>query len=217
MDAFEQSAFKPDRKRLRTAAYEDVEEALVIWFKSRRDQNVPISGSILRAKAEELSKELGHVELKCSSGWLQQFKERHAIVQKKICGESASVSTETCDLWIEHTLPTLLNGYELKNVFNADELGLFYKLLPNKTLCFKNESCHGGKHSKDRVTVLVGANADGSEKLPLLVIGKSKKPRCFENVNSLPVVYDASKKAWMNSTIFTSWLRQLDKRFAQQQ
>ena len=54
-------------------------------------------------------------------------------------------------------------------------------------------------------TVLVGANADGSEKLPLLVIGKSKKPRCFENVNSLPVVYDASKKAWMNSTIFTSW------------
>ena len=217
MDAFEQSAFKPDRKRLRTAAYEDVEEALVIWFKSRRDQNVPISGSILRAKAEELSKELGHVEFQCSSGWLQRFKERHAIVQKKICGESASVSTETCDLWIEHTLPTLLDGYELKNIINADETGLFYKLLPNKTLCFKNEPCHGGKHSKDRVTVLVGANADGSEKLPLLVIGKSKKPRCFKNVNSLPVVYDASKKAWMNSTIFTSWLRQLDKRFARQQ
>ena len=71
--------------------------------------------------------------------------------------------------------------------------------------------------ARTRVTVLVGANADGSEKLPLLVIGKSKKPRCFKNVNSLPVVYDASKKAWMNSTIFTSWLRQLDKRFARQQ
>ena len=28
LDAFEQSVFKPDRKRLRTAAYEDVEEAL---------------------------------------------------------------------------------------------------------------------------------------------------------------------------------------------
>ena len=34
LDAFEQSAFKPGRKRLRTATQEDVEEALVIWFKS---------------------------------------------------------------------------------------------------------------------------------------------------------------------------------------
>ena len=217
LDAFKQSAFKPGRKRLRTAAHEDVEEALVIWFKGIRDQSVPVSGSILRAKAEELSKKLGHEQFQCSSGWLQRFKERHAIVQKKICGESASVRVETCDLWIEHTLPTLLDGYELKNVFNADETGLFYKLLPNKTLCFKNQPCHGGKHSKDRVTVLVGAHADGSEKLPLLVIGKSKKPRCFKNVNSLPVVYDASKKAWMNSTIFELWLRQLDSRFAHQQ
>ena len=214
LDAFEQSAFKPDRKRLRTAAYEDVEEALVIWFKSRQDQNVPLSGSILWAKADELSKVLGHVDFQCSSGWLQRFKEQHTIVQKKICGESASVSTEMCDLWMEHTLPTLLDGYELKNVFNADETGLFYKLLPNETLCFKNEPCHGGKHNKDRVTVLVGANADGSVKL---VIGKSKRPRCFKNVNLLPVVYDASKKAWMNSTIFTLWLCQLDSRFARQQ
>ena len=124
---------------------------------------------------------------------LQRFKERHAIVQKKISGVSASVSVEMCDLWIEHTLPTLLDGYELKNVFNADETGLL--LLPNKTLCFKKEPCHGGKHNKDRVTDLVGVNADDNGKVPLLVIGKSKKPQCSQNVNSLPVVYDVSKKA----------------------
>lgn len=94
---------------------------------------------------------------------------------------------------------------------------LFYKLLPDKTLTFKEEPCHGGKHCKDRVTVLVGANADGSEKLPLLVIGKSKKLRCFKNVRSLPVQYDASKKSWMNSTIFEPWLRKLDRHFSQQQ
>ena len=214
---FEQSAFKPNRKRLRTAAFEDVEEALVLWLKVIRSQNIPISGSIIRAKAEELAKELGHGDFQCSSGWLQRFKGRHSIIQKRICGESAAVSTETCAQWIDTTLPTLLEGYELRDVFNADETGLFYKLLPNKTLAFKKEPCHGGKHSKDRVTVLVGANADGSEKLPLLVIGKSKKPRCFKNVKSLPVQYDASKKAWMNSTIFESWIRKLDRHFSQQQ
>jgi hypothetical protein len=37
----------------------------------------------------------------------------------------------------------------------------------------------------------------GSEKLPLLVIGRSAKPRCFKNAN-VPVQYEANKKAWMN-------------------
>ena len=69
-----------------------------------------------------------------------------------------------------------LEGYKACNVFNVDETGLFFKLLPDKTLTFKNEPCHSGKHSKDRITVLVGSNSDGSEKLPLLVIGKAKVP-----------------------------------------
>ena len=111
-------------------------------------------------------------------------------------------------LWMEQTLPNLFDGYELKNVFNADETGLFYKLLPNITLFFKNEPCHSGNHSNNRVTVLVGANADGSEKLPLLVIGKSKKPQCFKNVNSLPVVYDACLDEFYHLYIVVASTRQ---------
>jgi hypothetical protein len=41
---------------------------------------------------------------------------------------------------------------------------------------------------------------DGSEKIPLLVIGKSLNPRCFGKKNNrakLPVNYKANKKAWM--------------------
>lgn len=37
----------------------------------------------------------------------------------------------------------------------ADETGLFFKCLPDKTLTFKNEKCHGGKHSKERLTILL--------------------------------------------------------------
>ena len=36
--------------------------------------------------------------------------------------------------------------------------------------------------SKEHVILLVGANMDGSEKLPLLVIGKYINPRCFRGV-----------------------------------
>ena len=88
--------------------------------------------------------------------------------------------------------------------------------LPEKTLDFKGIPCHGGKLSKERITVLVAANADGTEKLPQLVIGKSKQPRCFKNVRSLPTPYDFSSKAWMTSGIFESWLRKLDSKFWRQ-
>jgi len=60
------------------------------------------------------------------------------------------------------------------------------------------DKCSGGKRSKERITVLVGSNMDGSEKIPLFVIGKSKKPRCFRNAK-IPVEYEANKKAWMTS------------------
>ncbi|GFU05084.1 jerky protein homolog-like [Trichonephila clavipes] len=61
--------------------------------------------------------------------------------------------------------------------------------------------------SKDRVTLMACSNAFGNHKLPLMVIGKSAKPRDFKNVNmkSLPVYYRSQKKAWMNAMLFKEW------------
>lgn len=80
-------------------------------------------------------------------------------------------------------------------------------------MTFKKETCSGGQHSKERITVLVGANMDGSEKLPLLVIGKSKNPRCFKNIKSKAVPYEGNKKPWMTAVIFENWLLELDKTY----
>ena len=52
----------------------------------------------------------------------------------------------------------------------------------------------------------------GTEKVKLLVIGKSKKPRCFKNVKTLPTDYRANKKAWMVSELFTEWLCSFDRK-----
>ena len=82
--------------------------------------------------------------------------------------------------WEQTTLPTILSKYDLNQIYNVDEFGLFYRAQPNKSLHLKNEDCVGGKHSKLRLTGLTAANAVG-EKLPLFVIDKSKKPRCFKN------------------------------------
>jgi hypothetical protein len=94
-------------------------------------------------------------------------------------------------------------------------LALFWKLLPENTLAFKNEKAAGGKKSKDRVTVLVGASMTG-EKLPLFVIGRREKPRCFRSVTKLPVRYKANRKSWMTGALFEEWLRSVDVSMRQQ-
>ncbi|XP_064074402.1 tigger transposable element-derived protein 6-like [Vanessa tameamea] len=50
----------------------------------------------------------------------------------------------------------------------------------------------------------------GTEKLPLLLIGKSKNPRCFKGIKTLPVNYQNNKKAWMTSELFADWLKRVN-------
>ena len=213
LDNQQQQVLNPQRKRLRTAKHPDVEEALLKWFKNARDRNLPISGPLLMTKVRLFAEKLGKKDFEASLGWLTRFKERHGIVFKNVCGESASVSRNVMDQWLSEVFPNLVEGYTPDNIFNADETGLFWRLLPDKTMAFKGDKCHGGKKSKERITLMVGANMDGSEKLPLLAIGKFAKPRCFKGVHSLPVAYEANKKAWMLSELFEQWIRKLDAIF----
>ncbi|XP_054710184.1 tigger transposable element-derived protein 4-like, partial [Uloborus diversus] len=78
-------------------------------------------------------------------------------------------------------------------------------------LRMEGDPCSGGKRSKERI--MVASNMSGTEKLPLLVIGKAKKPRCFNSVKSLPVDYTSNSKAWMSSEVFNSWLKKIDNKF----
>ena len=103
-------------------------------------------------------------------GGLTAGKSRHNVTH--ICGEALSCTKEMTSAWDETTLPTILSQYELGDICNADEFGLFYKALPSQSLPLKSEKCTGGKLSKVRVTGLAAADAIG-EKLPMFVIGNS--------------------------------------------
>ncbi|OAF65236.1 hypothetical protein A3Q56_07060 [Intoshia linei] len=43
-------------------------------------------------------------------------------------------------------------------------------------------------------------NSDDTHKLPLLVLEKSKNPRCIKNT-AIPVLYDSSSKGWMTRDV----------------
>ena len=203
---FESSEYSNDSKRFRPANHKDVDEALLQWFKQARNNGIPVNGPLLLAKADALAAALNDVSFKATTGFIDRWKTRHGITFKKICGEERSVSPQDTEKWLNITLPQLLGRFSPEDVYNLDETGLFYKLKPDKTLEFKGHKCSGGKKSKERLTVLVGASMVG-EKLPLLVIGKAKSPRCFKGVRNLPLEYTANRNAWMTGDIFEDYLK----------
>ncbi|XP_065654492.1 uncharacterized protein LOC136081130 [Hydra vulgaris] len=86
------------------------------------------------------------------------------------------------------------------------------KIPPTKTFHLKGERCAGGKLSKVRLTGLAAGNGVG-EKLPMFIIGKAEKPQCFKGVKSLPCHYKYQNNFWMDSKIFTDYVRRLDAKF----
>ena len=83
-------------------------------------------------------------------------------------------------------------------------------MAPDSTISSGPQS--GGKKKKDRVTVGLTANADGSQKLRPIVIHKYWNPRCLAGINkaSLGIDYHTNKTAWTTSGTFVKFLRWFD-------
>jgi len=78
----------------------------------------------------------------------------------------------------EHMEP---HGVTIDRLYNADQTGLFYNKLRNYLYIDKDEQdYHGVKQmkSKNHIMLMVASSAVG-KKLPLYMVGKSKKPECF--------------------------------------
>ena len=207
---------EPAAKRQKTAKHTDLEQALWLWFSNFRAQNGVITDDILRAKAKKFGAELGISDFSYSNGWLHRFKQRHNISSHTLCGESAGVDPQLITDG-QTRGSAAVRDYQLKDVFNMDETGIFYRMTPDRSLTTSDKT-KGTKKLKERITVVLTCNADGSEKLRPLVIGRANKPRCFKNFNhKLYVDYDYNKKAWMTSAIFAQWLMDLNNKMKRQQ
>ena len=107
-----------------------------------------------------------------SSGWLHKFRNQHMIRFRQISGESVSVITTITDEW-KHCFPTIVNGYNDDDVYNADETALLFKPMSDRSLVFSKEDCKEGKRSKERHTILLGWNWSRSDTLKPVAIDKT--------------------------------------------
>ncbi|GFX87309.1 tigger transposable element-derived protein 1 [Trichonephila clavipes] len=118
---------------------------------------------IIQEKAREIFEKLKErtsgssseeLELKATTGWCTKFKRRSGI---------------------KHVL--MHEGYRPQQIFNCDETGLFWKFMPNRTYITKDEkSVPGHKPMKDRLTLLLRANASGDMMLKPLLVYHSENP-----------------------------------------
>ena len=112
-------------------------------------------------------------------GWLDGFKKRHCIRLYREQGESRSADamaaengrSQLCNLLTK--LPC-----QAADVFNFDETGLLYQAEPRASL--SAGAIKGKKVSKERLTIALCTNVTGTERFKPFVIGKSKRPQCFD-------------------------------------
>ncbi|UYV68940.1 hypothetical protein LAZ67_6001729 [Cordylochernes scorpioides] len=191
-------AGESSRKRARGSTYADVDEALLQWFKQARSAALPVNGPLLSEKAKTLALEFGLKDFTGSGGWIERWKARHGIKLRNICGESADVNRETMTNWLTDVMPNIISNYACKDIFNADETGLFWRLFLTRHFTLREKL------------------APAERLMQPLVIGKAKQPRCFRGIKHLPVQYEANQKAWMTGLLFESWVRHIDKKMAGQ-
>uniref|UniRef100_K7GDC9 HTH CENPB-type domain-containing protein n=1 Tax=Pelodiscus sinensis TaxID=13735 RepID=K7GDC9_PELSI len=192
------------RQTLKMAKMAQLVVALFKWFSAKRSEGKPITGPVLIEKAKQFHSQMNINKSCVFRGWLRNFKDRHGIRKLDISGEQKSANHVAAEEY-SAIFEQLVEEHRLSpcQMYNADETGLLWHCLPNSTLVGGGEkAAHGFKMNKDRITVLVCANASGTHKLKLLVIGKYKKPRAFKTLTSLPVIYEAQGNAWMMSEIF---------------
>lgn len=208
-----------------------MDEGVAVLVKASREHGLPVTLATVEAYAATVKSNLlsGNslsterkrriTEFRASQNWARYFVRRSMMKSVRLCGEAGSVDQNAIREGMEE-VKSACGNYRLENIFNVDETGLFFKLLPRRTYIMASESrktVRGTKDmtAKDRLTLYVCTNATGSAKVPVSIIGRSQNPRCFDG-NTIPVKYFSQSNAWSDGKTFKKWFEEVFLPFARQ-
>ncbi len=199
------------------ASYPELDQAVYDWFLEIQHpfgkcKPLPLSRSVIQARAKKEAEDRGIITFQASNGWFRGWLWRFEI------GKSVRLNGGAGDLDLAEA-ETRMNelrrqlaacGYSKDNIFNMDETGLFYRCLPNRSyVCKGGDGRQMGRgtkamKAKDRITLVLCCNATGTCKVGPLVIGSAKNPHCFRNA-SCPLPYVDQPKAWVDKERYRFW------------
>ncbi len=189
--------------RASVGRFTELEDMLYIWIDSMRRVRLPVPPSLAIAKAKSIAFTLSifYSDFKASWQWLSHFKTRRGLQKMLLHGEGTKVDKIDPELLSAlEELYSIIAQYDPKNVYNMDEIGLFFRLLPRYSILMSNEdisSTRGKKKAKDRVSLIVCANASGTHKIPCVMIGKLKEPAVLKTDIGQFLILIKRKHGWM--------------------
>lgn len=169
-----------------------MEKLLAIWFDDQIKKRMPLTLSIIQAKAlnifETLQARSGEVSTEtftASNGWFQRVSQRFNLHNRSVSGEAASADVEAAEKFVDQFDKIIeQGGYCPEQIFNVDETGLFWKKMPERSYIHKEaKTMPGFKAFKDRVTLLLGGNVTGFKLKPLLIY-RSENPCALSRVRT---------------------------------
>lgn len=131
-------SIQPQNARLlkaRVIKHPQLEQALATWVLQMEHQKKCLSDGLIQQKARKLTTmmNISTEDFKASNGWLANFKTRNGLKQHQIHGESGDAQMTGIE---EHMqiLQAKISSHNHDDVYNMDETGLFYNLVPDKTI-----------------------------------------------------------------------------------
>ncbi|KAF8229004.1 hypothetical protein L208DRAFT_1214064, partial [Tricholoma matsutake] len=117
-------------KRAHQTQHPEVTKMMELWVSKAMAESVLLTGEVLRQKWTKFADLAGVPQdehLNLSDGWLSCFKARTGLKQFKRHGNAASADLEAVKRE-QKRVQELIDkyGYELRDIFNMDETGLFY-------------------------------------------------------------------------------------------
>ena len=145
-----------------------------------------------------------------------RLKERSHLRNSNAQGKAASADAEATASHPEDLAVKMKESvYTKQQIFSVEETAYFWRKMPSRTLIATEEkSVPDFKASKDRLTLLLGANPAGDLKVKPVLIYYSENPRVLRNYakSILPVLYKWNNKGWMTAHLFTTWFTEYLKR-----
>jgi hypothetical protein len=179
--------------RVRNPLLEKIEKMLAVWVEDQNKKKMTVNSRIIRTKGLKLYE---HLEKRhrdssaaepfaASKGWFDKFQKHQNIHNIKTKDDiSTGENVSTCDLSDEFKAVVIIaRGYKPEQVFNLDDISLFWTRMPSSIFISKEEkTAPGFKAAKDRLTVLLCGNAKGDFKCKPLLVCHSHTPRALKGV-----------------------------------
>lgn len=113
-----------------TLPFPAIEEAMEIWVQQALCKGLRVNGEILRLKwcsfADHFNLPAAKTDLALSNGWLECLKRRIGLKHHIFHGEAGSLDEAVVP--VERArMAEILKDWNLEDVYNADETGVFYR------------------------------------------------------------------------------------------